>query len=114
MATKKLRVFGGEGCDPCQVLKEMLDSGEISIEGVKSGETLVIEYHDVTKNEEFHFVEDLELENLPAIFLDGRVCHVVLRTTEGAEVTEETAGDQETVAVIACPTTDPPPSSEQG
>lgn len=104
---RKLKIFGSDGCSPCETLRGMIESGEIGIEGIEPGEKLDVEYHDVGTDEAFHFVADLGLEQLPTILLDDHPCRVVLRDAEHREIDPSRADEEGVYAIISCSLADP-------
>ena len=100
---RKLKIFGTEGRGPCESLKELIENGQIGIEGLQPGESFEVEYHDVGTDQDFHFVQELDLERLPSVHLDGRECRIVLRNAAGQEVDPGAPGGEDVYAVISCP-----------
>jgi hypothetical protein len=91
----KTRVFVAKHCGPCQIVKEMVERGQINDKD--------IELIDIESDEGFPYIAEFALSGVPSAYKDKQKCEIKI--------------DQESnILHIVCPEvpTEAPPSSDEG
>lgn len=78
--TSKLQIFTAESCAPCADIKEAIDSGKLSIEGLSRTEVknTDIEVIDVTTEEGYPLIDEMGIDQIPVAYYEGRKCRILV------------------------------------
>lgn len=71
-----LRIFTATSCDPCEDIKKAIDEGRLEVEGTGPKTRVLI--HDVTEEDNFHFVEEFDLDDVPSAYIGTRKCRLFI------------------------------------
>jgi glutaredoxin len=82
MSTKEpVRIFTAPGCEPCEEIKQAVEDGNLTLAGLPA--RVNIELVDLSTDEGYPNVDELNLEKVPVAYYEARQCKLLLDTESG-------------------------------
>lgn len=92
---EKVRVFVSEHCGPCQIVKDMVEKGQVSDE---------VELVDIESDEGFPYIKEFALSGVPSAYKGNEKCEIKI----------DQAANKLHIVCPQATTTEAPPSSDEG
>ena len=78
MSNEPVRIFTSPGCAPCEDFKKAVEEGTLNFAGVALNAP--IEFVDLSTDEGYPYLDELNLENVPAAYYESRQCKLLVDT----------------------------------
>lgn len=81
MSNDSVRIFTAPGCAPCDDIKKAVEDGTLNFAGVALDAP--IEFVDLSTDEGYPFLDELNLDQVPAAYYESRQCKLLVDDETG-------------------------------